>query len=334
MLNSDLELNPKVFDKEVVSWLTENSIPLSTTKQEDLTDLEPIRDIIGNAQLVGLGEATHGSREFIEIRGSIFKFLVKELGFKGLVMEVPEEPARKINDYIHTGEGELNELLKGLGYWTVRNQEMAEMFEWMKNYNKTNPDSPISFYGCDILVDDGRRNQSNSVRDKALATNCLRFLDDLGDDGKLVLWGHNAHVANLDIPNFKTLGSHLKERLAQGYVNFTTLFNRGSFLAIQGNTKADNVGEIEAFTLSEDQEQSYSALFRKTGIPIAITDLRQTQNNPIFQSWRNGEHTVREVGSMFDHQQEATYSQSIDLPNKFDVVVYIDKVTPATLIDN
>jgi erythromycin esterase len=49
----------------VVDWVQANAIPLSTVETgRGFADLERLRGIIGDARIVSLGEATHGTREF------------------------------------------------------------------------------------------------------------------------------------------------------------------------------------------------------------------------------------------------------------------------------
>src|SRR5207247_10545792 len=58
------------------------AIPLRTVEPgHGFEDLRPLRRVIGNVHLVTIGEATHGTREFIELTHRMFEFLVTEMGF-------------------------------------------------------------------------------------------------------------------------------------------------------------------------------------------------------------------------------------------------------------
>lgn len=318
---------------ENIKWLKENSILLaSVNPQETNSDLLPLKEVIGSAVLVGLGEATHGNKEFSQVKHRILKFLVEKMDFDGLIMEVPQEPAKKIDEYIKTGEGDPRKLLSNLGYWITRTQEVLDMIEWMRSDNIKSPDRQISFYGCDIPLDDKRRSKdvSSTQRDSAMAENCIEFLHDGGKDLKLAFWGHNTHVANLDIPEFKTTGAFLKDALGDQYLNFGFIFGEGSFNARSQNQEV--IGDVGKFTLPKSSNNSYANFFEQTGFSNSITDLRPTKTIPSFSSWYNYSYTVRELGSTFDPSWNDKLPMSVDLANKYDGIIWIKEVTPSTVL--
>src|SRR5262249_29883955 len=53
----------------VISWLKANALPLASVEPgADFKDLEQLRPLIGDARIVSLGEATHGTREFFQLK--------------------------------------------------------------------------------------------------------------------------------------------------------------------------------------------------------------------------------------------------------------------------
>lgn len=58
-------------------------------------DLKPLINIVGSSQLIGLGEATHGSKELIMVRHKILRFMVEKMNCKGLILETPKSPPKK-----------------------------------------------------------------------------------------------------------------------------------------------------------------------------------------------------------------------------------------------
>jgi len=54
---------------EALGWIRDNALPLATVEAgRGFADLERMRRIIGEARIVSLGEATHGTREFFQLK--------------------------------------------------------------------------------------------------------------------------------------------------------------------------------------------------------------------------------------------------------------------------
>ena len=112
------------------------------------TDIEFLREIVGDARIVSLGEATHGTRDFFEMKARILRFLVEEMGFNSFAIEASWPESRRLDRYVRTGEGDPEVLLSGLYYWTWRTESVLEMIEWMRAHNEAGGD--ISFHGFDM----------------------------------------------------------------------------------------------------------------------------------------------------------------------------------------
>ncbi len=74
--------------REAVEWLAAEAIPLSSSNPDDPDDdLAPLVAALGDARIIGAGEATHGTAEFFRIKHRLFKRLVAEHGVTVLAME-------------------------------------------------------------------------------------------------------------------------------------------------------------------------------------------------------------------------------------------------------
>ena len=51
--------------------------------------MQPLKAIIGPARVVALGEATHGTREFFQLKHRMLEFLVTEMGFNIFPLKPP-----------------------------------------------------------------------------------------------------------------------------------------------------------------------------------------------------------------------------------------------------
>lgn len=116
-------------------------------------DYDSLLDAIGDASIVLLGEATHGSREFYRERARITRRLIEDKGFDGVVLEAPWEPVRRLDAYVVGGSGTAEEALADFvryPRWPWRNQEVLDFARWLRAYNEIRPDSPLRVFGMDL----------------------------------------------------------------------------------------------------------------------------------------------------------------------------------------
>ena len=66
---------------------TARAAPLATTEPGgNRDDLAAFGKAVGDARIVSLGEATHGTREFFQLKHRLLEYLVAEKGFTVLAM--------------------------------------------------------------------------------------------------------------------------------------------------------------------------------------------------------------------------------------------------------
>lgn len=146
------EINPPPVPEAVVDWIKGNAIPISSAVPTgSFSDLEPLRELIGDARVVALGEATHGTREFFQMKHRLLRFLVQEMGFNVFAMEASMPESVRIDRYVKGAPGDPAELLSGLYFWTWNTQEVLDMIEWMRQHNQAPGGAPVvSFTGFDM----------------------------------------------------------------------------------------------------------------------------------------------------------------------------------------
>ena len=131
------------------AWLDANVHPFDGTHLSlPHTDLEFFRDIVGDARVVSLGENTHGTRDFFEMKARILRFLVEEMGFNTFAIEATWPESRRLDHYVRTGKGDPRTLLSGLYFWTWNTASVLEMIEWMRSHNEAGGD--VGFHGFDM----------------------------------------------------------------------------------------------------------------------------------------------------------------------------------------
>jgi erythromycin esterase len=138
--------------ERVVESVRAAAVPLMTVQPgRDTSDLAPLKQWIGDARIVSLGEATHGTAEFFRMKHRMFQTLVEEMGFTAFAFEAMLPESLDINHYIHTGEGDPRDALTGQYFWVWDTAEVLDLIEWMRGYNADPRHTrKISFYGYDM----------------------------------------------------------------------------------------------------------------------------------------------------------------------------------------
>src|SRR5215467_12157644 len=123
---------------QIVAWIRTAAMPLATVEAGNgFVDLEPLRRAIGEARIVSLGEATHGTREFFQLKHRLLEFCVSELGFTLFGIEANYPESLRVNDYVLHAIGDPAEALAGMRFWTCDTEEVLALIEWMRSWNGT-----------------------------------------------------------------------------------------------------------------------------------------------------------------------------------------------------
>jgi len=142
-------LHAQVVDP-VIDWIRSHAVPLKTPEAGNgFDDMRPLRALIGQARIVSLGEATHGSREFFQLKHRMLEFLANEMGFSIFSIEANLPEAYRLNDYVLDGKGDPAQLLRGMYFWTWDTEEVLAMIRWMRAFNQSGK-GRVQFTGFDM----------------------------------------------------------------------------------------------------------------------------------------------------------------------------------------
>jgi len=134
----------------VIDWIRSHAVPLKTPEAGNgFDDMRSLQALIGNARIVSLGEATHGSREFFQLKHRMLEFLASEMGFSIFSIEANLPEAYRLNDYVLEGKGDPAQLLRGMYFWTWDTEEVLGMIQWMREFNKSGK-GRVQFTGFDM----------------------------------------------------------------------------------------------------------------------------------------------------------------------------------------
>jgi erythromycin esterase-like protein len=118
--------------------------------------LGPVIDTIGDARLVLIGEATHGTHEFYRARAELTKALISRKGFNLVAVEADWPDAYRVNRWVRhlaseaSAETALDDFTR-FPRWMWRNRDVVDFLEWLRTYNGPRPaSSRVGFYGLDL----------------------------------------------------------------------------------------------------------------------------------------------------------------------------------------
>ena len=120
-------------------------------------DYDPLMDLIGDARIVLIGEASDGTHEFYEQRIEITKRLIQEKGFTAVAVEADWPDAYRVNRYVR-GVNDDATAVEALGEfqdfptWMWRNTDVLNFINWLRQYNDALPQNArkVGFYGLDL----------------------------------------------------------------------------------------------------------------------------------------------------------------------------------------
>ena len=136
---------------ELVQEVKANAKPFSgsepTANNAELSFLDaPLSD----AKVIGLGEASHGAKEFQNVNHRLIRYLTEKGKLASVGLELDYAAGLYINKYIRReAEGQIY-----IGDGPFRTEEVVNAIRWMRAYNDTQSAArKLSFYGFDIAVD-------------------------------------------------------------------------------------------------------------------------------------------------------------------------------------
>jgi erythromycin esterase-like protein len=140
-------------ERDVLDALRREARPLTG----DHRDYDALLGLVGDARIVLLGEASHGTHEFYRERAKITKRLITEHGFTAVAIEGDWPDADRVNRYVQGGrrdpdaETALGDFRR-FPTWMWRNADVLDFVGWMRTHNEGMHRSArkVGFYGLDL----------------------------------------------------------------------------------------------------------------------------------------------------------------------------------------
>jgi erythromycin esterase-like protein/predicted phosphoribosyltransferase len=130
----------------------------ATPVEDGIPPDDVLFDVVGDAHVVLIGEASHGTHEFYAARAAMTRRLIEEKGFGAVAVEADWPDAYRVNRYVrgHSGDANAEEALRGFERfptWMWRNTEVVDFVGWLRERNDRLADEPgtkAGFYGLDL----------------------------------------------------------------------------------------------------------------------------------------------------------------------------------------
>jgi erythromycin esterase-like protein len=131
-------------------------IPAIRPFNAQMSDFDPLLDLVGNARCVLIGEASHGTHDFYRQRAQLTKRLIVEKGFGAVAAEADWPDAYRVNRYVR-GLGQDSDAATALDdfrrfpTWMWRNADVLDFVGWLRDFNDARgQEERVGFYGLDL----------------------------------------------------------------------------------------------------------------------------------------------------------------------------------------
>jgi erythromycin esterase-like protein len=177
-------------------------LDISTEKKLDQS-LTPLIESLGDKKIVSIGEDTHGTSEYYEIREAITKRLISEKGFNVVVLENPYDDIEMLKRDLKNKD--LSDLMQKHLFSIYQTQEMKSFLNWYKNNSN---DLKVKFKGCDDsfwVLYDMLENKLSDVQNKEI----LQLVEKISDASSFSIRKFNRRYKNseIEVSNEFDLGS-------------------------------------------------------------------------------------------------------------------------------
>ena len=143
----------KSYSQEIVKigLLEETIYPFELNSPNLFFDFFKSKSNSNEIKIIGMGEATHGTKEFFNIKKETFKFLALHYNYRIFGIEASFGGCSYINDYVSSGTGNIDSVILNFDFWTWRTEEVKDLILWIKDFNlDKSQNEKIIFYGFDM----------------------------------------------------------------------------------------------------------------------------------------------------------------------------------------
>ncbi|UYQ95066.1 erythromycin esterase family protein [Chitinophaga horti] len=221
-------INTTYAQQQKIDWVNAHAHPLSTEYETPgIKDLSFLADELAGKQVVALGEASHGTREFYLQKARIIAYLVIRQQFRVLTFEFQDSLLQPVNRFVRTGEGNLKAAMKSFALYNT--EEIYRLLMWIRQYNTSRtPADQVTIHG----VDHADYWPDPFTRDRHMAANLVRHYE--AQPRKTMLWAHNVHIIKDTTAKYQSMGAYLMRHFGDRFYALCMDTYSGSVNVING----------------------------------------------------------------------------------------------------
>src|SRR5436309_2100987 len=283
-------------------------------------DYDALLELIGNARIVLLGEASHGTHEFYFERAQITKRLIAEKNFTVLAIEADWPDASHVHRYVRGSSNDAN-ASEALAEFLSRDGAVAAEELFFAEQNARLVKNAEQYYRSMFR---GRASSWN-LRDRHMVETIEALVRHLNGSRqpKAIVWAHNSHLGDARATEMGqhgelNVGQLIRERFGNEAVLIGFSTHHGSV------TAASDWGAIaERKNVRPALAGSYEELFHEIGFDRFWLDLRGVIGMP---DALYGPRLERAMGVIYRPESDrlSHYFHS-RLPKQFDAIIHIDE---------
>lgn len=299
----------------------------------DSAGLAAILQLAAGATILGLGESTHGTAEFFQLKARLIRLLVERAGVRTIAFEASWERAAAVDRFLTNGEGDPRAVVQGLGFWTWSTEEVAALVEWMRQFNLGRPGTDqVRFAGFDPQFtaswDLERRLPRFAqlyLRDRQMADRLHALAAARRETGPVVAWAHDGHLARA----WPYMGRWLGKRYGDGYRTIALVADTGRFNAMIPDSGGRFV--LGAALLQPPPPRSVEGLMSGCGHESALLPIAAARRaSPVVAAALEAPLRMRSVGAVVTSDSMPQF-----FPRRavaFDMLWHTRRSTPTRLI--
>nr|WP_198160612.1 erythromycin esterase family protein [Pedobacter panaciterrae] len=290
---------------DTLKWINEHAHELRSITQTDQSDFSFLKEELKEKEIVGLGEASHGTHEFYTEKARIISYLIENCDFRTVAFEVPDSIMMQIDSFIQTGQGDLKKTMKGMGLYGV--EEIYQLFLTLRDYNKSNAgEKRVKLIGFDKP-----EYWSDPIsRDGLMAENVIKIVSN--EATKMIIWAHNVHLLKDTTAQYLCMGGYITKHFGDRYFALALDTYEGSVNVLNQGKFEAHVFKTNLHTLSRTMSKAQARRFYLKF---------NTEDDP----FKGALEHITNIYSNWNEPKPIPMRPGID----FDAVLFIKNTTPS-----